>query len=86
MAQLRQLQEDRRKTLQQAVEEASLLAQAAAAKAEPFDLECDFPLRARYPQLVFSTPEFARLVAYNRRLADAKKQFPAANPPLRRAA
>jgi len=86
LAELRNLQEDRRKALQQAVEEASLLAQAAASKAEPFDLECDFPLRARYPQLVFSNPEFARLVAYHRRLAAAKEAVPAAKPPLRRAA
>jgi len=86
LAQLRQLQEDRRKALQQAVEEAALLAQAAASKGEPFDLERDFPVQALYPQLVFSTPEFARLVAYSRRLASAKEAIPAARQPFRKAA
>jgi len=79
MDRLRQMQSDRRAALQKAVEEAALLAQAAASKGEPFDIERDFPRRLLYPQFDFSAPELTRLVAHTVRLANAQK-------PLRKAA
>ncbi len=83
---LRQLQQDRKAALQQAAEEAELLAQLAAGKGEAFDIERDFPREALPRQFVFSTAQIARLVAHRRCLAAAKKQFRAPSKPLSKAA
>jgi len=60
MLMLRQLQAERKAALQQAVEEASLLAQYAAAKGEPYDVERDFPPEALPPAVCFFTPGKAK--------------------------
>ena len=73
LATLRQLQQDRKAALQQAVEEAELLAQLAASKGETFDIERDFPRETLPPQFVSSLPKIARIVAHRRRLAAARK-------------
>ncbi len=86
LAILRQWQEDRNAALQQAVEEAELLAQFAASKGETFDIERDFPREAIPPQFVFSTAKIARMVAHRRRLAAAKKQSQAPSKLLSKAA
>jgi hypothetical protein len=86
MADLRQLQEKRQAALQKAVEEANLLAQLAASEGEPYDIERDFPPEALPAEFVFSLSQIARLAAHARRLAAAKKQFPASPKPLRKAA
>ncbi len=86
LAFIRQWQQDRKAALQQAVEEAELLAQFAASKGETFDIERDFPREAIPPQFVFSLRQIARQVAHRRRLAAAKKQFQAAPKALRQAA
>ncbi len=86
LAIIRQLQQDRKAALQQAVEEAELLAQFAASKGETFDIERDFPREAIPPQFVFSLRQIARQVAHRRRIAAAKKQFQAPSKPLSRAA
>ncbi|SPE39550.1 hypothetical protein SBA3_3280013 [Candidatus Sulfopaludibacter sp. SbA3] len=86
LAILRQHQQDRQAALEKAVEEATLLAQLAAAKGESFDIDRDYPHEFRPPHVVFSTPDLARRVALGLLLADAKKRFPAAPKSLRRAA
>jgi hypothetical protein len=86
LALIRQLQQDRKAALQQAVEEAELLAQFAASKGETYDIERDFPREALPHQFVFSTTQIARLVAHRRRLSAAKKQFQAAPKVLSQAA
>jgi hypothetical protein len=83
---LRQLQQERREALQQAVEEAALLAQLAASKGESFDIARDLPRLAHYPQFDFSAPELARLVLHAQRLAEARKLSPKPQKPLRMAA
>jgi len=83
---LKQLQAERKAALDQVVEEATLLAQYAASKAEPYLVERDFPPEALPPQFVFSLPKIALLATHNCRLADAKKHFPAAKQPFRKAA
>jgi len=83
---LKQLQAERKAAFDQAVEEATLLAQSAASKGEAYDVESDFPPEALPPQFAFSLPKIARRVTHNLRLADAKKQFPAAKQPFRKAA
>jgi len=83
---LKQLQAERKAALDQVVEEATLLAQYAAAKGEAYDVERDFPPEALPPQFAFSLPKIATRVTHNLRLADAKKHFPAAKQPFRRAA
>ena len=86
MALLRQLQQERRAALQQAVEEAALLAQLAASKGESFDIARDLPHLTHYPQFDFSSSEIARLVLHAQRLAEARKLFPKPQKPLRMAA
>ena len=83
---LRQLQQDRKAALQQAVEEAQLLAQLAATKGESYDIELDFPRELLPPQFVFSTAQIARLAVVGRQLAEARKQFHPAPKVLRQAA
>jgi hypothetical protein len=86
LALLRQLQQERREALKQAVEEAALLAQLAASKGETFDIARDLPRLTHYPQFDFSTPEIACLVIHAQRLAEARKLFPRPPKPLRMAA
>jgi hypothetical protein len=85
-AMLRQLQQERREALKQAVGEAALLAQLAVSKGESFDIARDLPRLAHYPQFDFSSPELARLVLHAQRLAEARKLFPKPPKPLRMAA
>ncbi len=86
LAIIRQLQQDRQAALQQAVEEADLLAEFAASQGEAYDVERDFPREAIRPQFVFSTTQIARLVAHRRRLTAAKKRLRATSKPLSKAA
>ncbi|SPE41861.1 hypothetical protein SBA3_4700003 [Candidatus Sulfopaludibacter sp. SbA3] len=86
MKMLKDLQAERKAAFNQIVEDATLLAQHAAAKGEPYGVERDFPPEALPSQFGFSLPKIALLATHNGRLADAKKQFPAAKQPLRRAA
>jgi len=86
MIMLKQLQAERKAAFDQAVEEATLLAQYAASQGEAYNVETDFPPEALPPQFAFSLPKIASRVAHNLRLADAKKQFPTAKQSLRKAA
>jgi len=86
MLMLKQLQAERKAALDQVVEEATLLAQYAASKAEAYNVEADFPPEALPLQFAFSLPEIARRATHNLRLVDAKKHFQAAKQPLRQAA
>jgi hypothetical protein len=86
IALLRQYQQDRQAALNQAVEEAALLAQFAASQGETYDIERDFPPEALPPQFDFSLVKIARQVAHNHRLAEAKKHLPPAPQALRQAA
>ena len=86
LATLRQLQQDRQAALQQAVEQAQLLAQLAANKGESYDIERDFPSELLPRQSVCSRRQIARLAAVSRRLAEAKKQCQAPQKSLRHAA
>ncbi|SPE42717.1 hypothetical protein SBA3_670001 [Candidatus Sulfopaludibacter sp. SbA3] len=86
MKMLKELQAECKATLEKVVEEATLLAQYAASQGEPYNIETDFPPEALPPQFGFSLSEIARRAAHNRRLADAKKQFPTARQPFRKAA
>ena len=72
---LRQLQQERREALKQAVEEAALLAQLAAAKGETLNIEQDLPRLTSFPQFDFSNPELAHLIRHAQRLAEARKLF-----------
>ncbi len=83
---LRQLQQERREALKQAVEEAALLAQLAASKGETLNIERDLPRCTSYPQFDFSNPEIGRLILHAQRLAEARKLFPKPQKPLRMAA
>ena len=85
-AQLRQLQQERREALKQAVEEAALLSQLAKSKGETLDISRDLPTLTSYPQFDFSSPDLARLVLHAQRLAEAKKLFPNPKKPQRMAA
>ena len=80
---LRQLQQERREALKQAVEEAALLSQLAASKGETLNIARDLPSLTSYPQFDFSTPELTRLILHAQRLAEARKLF---QKPLRMAA
>ncbi|SPE32625.1 hypothetical protein SBA3_1900026 [Candidatus Sulfopaludibacter sp. SbA3] len=57
MLRLKQLQAERKAALQQVVEEATLLAQFAASKGEPYDVERDFPPEAHPHNLLFRSPK-----------------------------
>ncbi|SPE41246.1 hypothetical protein SBA3_4150006 [Candidatus Sulfopaludibacter sp. SbA3] len=56
MIMLKQLQTERKAAFDQAVEEATLLAQHAASQGEAYDVETDFPPEALPPQFAFSLP------------------------------
>ena len=86
IALLRQFQQDRREALNQAVEEAALLAQLAASKGETLDIERDLPRLSHYPQFDFSSPEIAALVVHVQLLAEARRRFGTPKKPLRMAA
>ena len=75
MALLRQMQQERRDALQQALEEAAILGEAY-----------DFPAEALPPQFDFSPQQFARLAAHRRRLNEAGMRRGTPQKPLRRAA
>ncbi|SPE39255.1 hypothetical protein SBA3_3140003 [Candidatus Sulfopaludibacter sp. SbA3] len=83
---LKQLQAERKAAFEQAVEEATLLAQYAASKGEPYHVETDFPPEALPPQFAFSLPKIASRVAHNLRLAAAKNHFAAPKQTFRKAA
>ena len=83
---LRQLQQERREALKQAVEEAALLAQLAASKGETLNIDRDLPSLTSYPQFDFSNPELARLILHAQRLAEARKLFQRPQKPQRMAA
>jgi len=83
---LRQQQQARQAALEKAVHEATLLAQLAAANGESFDIERDYPREFLLPQFAFSYPEIASRIAFNLRLADAKKRFEAPKKGFRKAA
>ena len=83
---LRQLQQERREALKQAVEEAALLAQLAAAKGQILNLERDLPRLTSFPQFDFSNPELSRLITHAQRLAEARKLFSKPQKPQRIAA
>jgi hypothetical protein len=74
MQMLRELQQERKAALQQAVEELALLTELAETKGETFDPDRDFPVESLPSKFVFSKPEIVRLAAHHRRLAEAKKQ------------
>jgi hypothetical protein len=83
IALLRQYQQDRQTALNQAVEEAALLAQFAASQGETYDIERDFPREVLPPQFDFSLAKIARQVAHNHRLAEAQKHLRAPPKVLR---
>jgi hypothetical protein len=83
---LQQSQQERKAALKQAVEEAALLAQAAALKGETYNVEQDFPAHALPSQFDFSLAQIARQVAHNRSLAEAKTRLQAAKKYQRYAA
>jgi hypothetical protein len=83
---LQEAQAQRKTALQQAVEEAALLAQAAALQGETYDVEREFPPSALPPQFDISLAEIARLAAHQARLAGARKLVPAPRKGLRMAA
>jgi len=83
---LKDLQADRKAAFQQAVEEATLLAQHAASKGEAYLVESDFPAEILPPQFAFPLPKIASRVAHNLRVADAQKHFPVAKQGFRQAA
>ncbi|SPE41612.1 hypothetical protein SBA3_4460009 [Candidatus Sulfopaludibacter sp. SbA3] len=86
LAILRQLQTERNAAFEQAVDEATLLAQHAAGKGEPYDIESDYPPEVLPPQFGFSLPRIARRVTHNLRLAAAKKAGPVPPKGFRKAA
>ncbi len=81
-AMLRKLQADRKAALQQAIQEAALLAQLAEARREAYEMAEAFERR----NFVFSTAEIAQMVNRYRRLEAAKKFAAAPRKPLRMAA
>ncbi len=83
---LRESQAERKAALQQAVEEAALLAQAARMQGETYDVEREFPPSALPRQFDISLSEIARLAAHQARLAGARKLVQAPQKGLRMAA
>jgi hypothetical protein len=81
-AMLGKLQAIRKAALQQAIQEASLLAQLAEARREAYEMAEAFERR----NFVFSTAEIAQMVSRYRRLEEAKKLSGAPRKSLRMAA
>jgi hypothetical protein len=71
MAQLRTLRAERQAILQQALEDAQLLAQLAYSKGESYDPANDFPPEILATGSDFSSAGIRRLIARNRRLTEA---------------
>jgi hypothetical protein len=79
MAELRTLRAERKAALDQALEEAVLLAQLAKSKGETYNAAADFPS----PTFVFSTAEFETMLHRKQRLDEARalpKTQPNTNP------
>src|SRR5580698_5684426 len=72
MAQLRTLRAERKAVLQQALEEAQLLAQLAYSKGEKYDPANDFPPEILQIGSDFSSTGIRRLIARNQRLTEAR--------------
>jgi hypothetical protein len=83
---LRESQAERQAALQQAVEEAALLAQAARMQGETYDVEREFPPFALPRQFDISLAEIARLAAHQARVAGARKLVQAPRKGFRMAA
>jgi hypothetical protein len=81
-AMLRKLQADRKAALQQAIQEAALLAQLAEARREAYEMAEAFERR----NFVFSTAEIGQMVSRYRRLEEAKKLSKLPRKALRMAA
>ncbi|MGP8246883.1 MAG: hypothetical protein ACLQVN_20490 [Bryobacteraceae bacterium] len=73
---LRQLQADRKAALEQAIEEAELLAEFAEKAGETYDPASDFPRELLHPQFDFSSPQIARLIVHYRRLKESRMRRP----------
>ena len=82
LAMLRKLQADRKAALEQAIQEAALLAQLAESKCEAYEIAEAFERR----NFVFSAAEITQMVSRYRRLEEAKKLSKAPRKPLRAAA
>jgi hypothetical protein len=72
MAQLRTLRAERKAVLQQALEEAQLLAQLAYSKGEKYDPATDFPPEILAIGSDFSSAGIRRLISRNQRLSEAR--------------
>jgi hypothetical protein len=81
---LADLQRVRIAAFEQAVAEATLLAQYAAMKGEAYDIERDFPPCSLPGQFVFSNAEIARRANHNVLLAAAKKALAEGSSPGRK--
>src|SRR5271165_2305382 len=77
MDMLRQLQQERKAAVQQALEDAARIAEHADNRHEDYDPATEFPAGLLPPQFDFSKPEIARQVAHVCRL------FKAGKPPSR---
>jgi hypothetical protein len=73
MAQLRTLRAERKAVLQQALEEAQLLAQLAYSKGEQYDPAADFPPEILQIGSDFSSAGIRRLITRNQRLNEARR-------------
>jgi hypothetical protein len=73
MAQLRTLRAERKAVVQQAIEEAQLLAQLAYSKGEKYDPATDFPPEILAIGSDFSSAGIRRLIARNQRLNEARQ-------------
>jgi hypothetical protein len=82
MAQLKELQSERKAALQQTIEEAAILTQLAETQGQTFDLVEHF----RHRSFAFSSQELAAMVNRHNRLQEAKKLFATTRKPLRMAA
>ena len=72
---LKTLQAERRAALEQALEEARLLAELAQSRGETYDAALDFPTFTAKNGFVFSTPELVRQIDRNHRLSQARKLY-----------
>src|SRR5580658_4897246 len=82
MAQLRTLRAERKAVLQQALEEAQLLAQLAYSKGEEYDPADDFPPEILQIGSDFSIAGIRRLIGRNQRLSEARRLSVGAADPV----
>src|SRR5580658_9382071 len=82
MAQLRTLRAERQAVLQQALEEAQLLAQLAYSKGEKYDPANDFPPEILQLGSDFSIAGIRRLIDRNQRLSEARRLSVGAADPV----